>query len=177
MTRRHFRLRRIGIFSFPTGQSFDCREVYVVDITRPNRLDRGGRWHCIDAIADPSSRFEKQPAETDDVSIEFVGSAITMEQAVQSLGIFGRAPLPRLTTQSMSVLPYTEIINKEAEIIGVSDHLAAELSALMQLACSGKLSFSQSTLRFVDLDAAQINAALDAADFTDHIRTVIVPRL
>jgi propanol-preferring alcohol dehydrogenase len=78
----------------------------------------------------------------------------------------------------MSVLPYTEIINKEAEIIGVSDHLAAELPALMQFACSGKLSFSQSTLRFVDLDAAQINAALDAVEnSTDHIRTVIVPRL
>ena len=78
----------------------------------------------------------------------------------------------------MSVLPYSEIINKEAEIIGVSDHLAAELSALMQLACSGKLSFAQSTLRFVDLDAAQINTALDAVEnSTDHIRTVIVPRL
>ena len=78
----------------------------------------------------------------------------------------------------MSVLPYTEIINKEAEIIGISDHLAAELSSLMQLARSGKLCFPQDTLRFVDLDAAQINAALDAVEnSTDHIRTVIVPRL
>ncbi len=91
-------------------------------------------------------------------------------------GIFGRAALVGLTAESMSVLPYTELINKEVEVIGVSDHLAAELPLLMQLARSGALCFPQGTLRFVDLDAAQINAALDeVAKSSDHIRTVIVP--
>jgi propanol-preferring alcohol dehydrogenase len=113
-----------------------------------------------------------------DVSIELVGSAITMEQAVRCLGVFGRAALVGLTAESMSILPYTDIINKEAEIVGVSDHLAAELSALMQFARSGALRFPQDALRSVDLEAAQINAALDAVgNSTDHIRTVIVPRL
>jgi hypothetical protein len=32
----------------------------------------------------------------------------------------------------MSIHPYTELINKEAEIIGVSDHLATELPALIE---------------------------------------------
>ena len=113
-----------------------------------------------------------------DVSIELVGSALTMGQAVRCLGIFGRAALVGLTAESISVLPYTEIINKEAEIIGVSDHLATELPSLMQFARSGKLCFPQGTLRLVDLDAAQINAALDAVENSvDHIRTVIVFRL
>ncbi len=111
-----------------------------------------------------------------DVSIELVGSAITMGQAVRCLGIFGRAALVGLTAESMSVLPYTELINKEAEIIGVSDHLAAELPSLMEFARSGKLRFPPETLRTVGLDAAQINAALDAVEkSTDHIRTVIAP--
>ena len=65
-----------------------------------------------------------------------------MGQAVRCLGVFGRAALVGLTAESMSVLPYTEIINKEAEIIGVSDHLATELPSLMQFARNGKLSFS-----------------------------------
>jgi threonine dehydrogenase-like Zn-dependent dehydrogenase len=113
-----------------------------------------------------------------DVSIELVGSALTMGQAVRCLGIFGRAALVGLTAESMSVLPYTEIINKEAEIIGVSDHLASELPALMELARERKLSFPQETLRSVGLDAGQINAALDAVEkSTNHIRTVIMPRL
>ena len=124
----------------------------------------------------PSNRFEKQPGKGVDVSIELVGSGITMGQAVRCLGVFGRAALVGLTAESMSVLPYTELINKEAEIIGVSDHLAAELPSLMEFARSGKLRFPQGTLRVVDLDAAQINAALDeVAKSSDHIRTVIAP--
>jgi len=76
----------------------------------------------------------------------------------------------------MSVFPYKELINKEAEIIGVSDHLATELPALIEFACSGKLQFPPETLRVVALDAAQVNAALDALkDSIDHVRTVIVP--
>jgi hypothetical protein len=48
----------------------------------------------------------------------------------------------------------------------------------MQFALSGALRFPQNALRFVDLDAAQINASLDAVENSaDHIRTVIVPRL
>jgi len=113
-----------------------------------------------------------------DVSIELVGSAITMGQAVRCLGVLGRAALVGLTAESLSVLPYTEVINKEVEIIGVSDHLATELPLLMQFARNGKLCFPEGTLRSVGLDAAQINAALDqVAKSSDHIRTVIVPEV
>jgi hypothetical protein len=60
-------------------------------------------------------------------------------------------------------------------VIGVSDHLASEFPSLMRFAQSGS-SLPESALRFVDLDAAQINAALDALESsTDYIRTVIVP--
>ncbi len=69
------------------------------------------------------------------------------------------------------------MITEETEVIGVSDHLASELPSLMRYAQRGKLTFPESALRFVDLDAAQINAALDALESsTDHVRTVIVPR-
>jgi D-arabinose 1-dehydrogenase-like Zn-dependent alcohol dehydrogenase len=78
----------------------------------------------------------------------------------------------------MSIHPYTELINKEVEIIGVSDHLATELPELIDFARSGKLLFPPETLRVVDLDAVQVNAALDALqDSIDHVRTVIVPRV
>ena len=89
---------------------------------------------------------------------------------------FGRAAIVALRGEALSFLPYTELINKEAEVIGVSDHLASELPSLMRYAQSGKLTFPESALRFLDLDAAQINAALDALErSTDHVRTVIVP--
>jgi 2-desacetyl-2-hydroxyethyl bacteriochlorophyllide A dehydrogenase len=170
----------LGFSALQLSRAFGCEEVYVVDIN-PAKLasvaKHGGV--AIDATAgDPVHQIrEATGGKGVDVSIELVGSAITMGQAVRCLGVLGRAALVGLTAESMSVLPYTELINKEVEIFGVSDHLAAELPSLMEFAGSGKLCFPQGTLRFVDLDAGQINAALDAvANSTDHIRTVIVPR-
>ena len=133
---------------------------------------------AIDATAsDPVEQIKKATGGKGvDVSLELIGSASTMRQAVQCLGVLGRTAFVGLTAESISIFPYPELINKEAEIIGVSDHLATELPTLLEFARSGKLRFPAETLRVVDLDAAQINAALDALqDSIDHIRTVIVP--
>ena len=47
-------------------------------------------------------------------------------------------------------------------------------ATLIELARSGKLRFPPDALRFVDLDAQQINASLDAfQNSIDHVRTVI----
>jgi propanol-preferring alcohol dehydrogenase len=82
-----------------------------------------------------------------------------------------------LTTQPLLVHPYAELINKEVEIIGVSDHLATEIPELMQFAGEGKLRFPEETLRLVKLDAGAVNGALDAVEkSTDCIRTVIMPQ-
>src|SRR6266404_677151 len=111
----------LGFSAFQLARAFGCREIYVVDIN-PAKLASivafGGI--AIDATArDPVEQIrEATGGKGVDVSIELVGSAVTMGQAVRSLGILGRAALVGLTADSMSVLPYTEIINKEAEIIG-----------------------------------------------------------
>jgi 2-desacetyl-2-hydroxyethyl bacteriochlorophyllide A dehydrogenase len=170
----------LGFSALQLARAFGCRAVYVVDIN-PAKLASIAAFGgiAIDATAsDPVAQIrEATGGKGVDISIELVGSAMTMGQAVRCLGIFGRAALVGLTAESMSVLPYTEIINKEAEIIGVSDHLAAELPLLMELAGSGKLCFPQDMLRSVALDATQINPALDAVTkSSDHIRTVIIPR-
>src|SRR6266850_1480542 len=156
---------------------FGCGEVYVVDIN-PAKLASIATFGGIPIDAAAGDPVEQIREATDrkgvDVSIELVGSAITMGQAVRCLGVLGRAALVGLTAESLSVLPYTEVINKEVEIIGVSDHLATELPLLMQFARNGKLCFPEGTLRLVGLDATQINAALDeVAKSSDHIRSVI----
>ena len=168
----------LGFSALQLVTAFGCGEVYVVDIN-PAKLASIAAFGGIPIDATAGDPVEQIRDATDgkgvDVSIELVGSAITMEQAVRCLGVFGRAALVGLTTESMSLLPYPEVINKEVEIIGVSDHLAAELPLLMQLARNGKLCFPQGTLRAVDLDAAQINAALVQVEkSSDHIRAVIV---
>ena len=167
----------LGFSAFQLARAFDCEDVYVVEIN-PAKLASAASMGAIviDArSADPVGQIKAATAGTGvDVALELIGSAKTMRQAVLCLGPLGRAALVGLTADTMSILPYTELINKEAEIIGVSDHLAAELPKLIELARSGKLRFPSEALRFVDLDAEQINASLDGLQNSiNHIRTVI----
>jgi len=167
----------LGYSALQLAPAFGCGEIYVVEIN-PAKLASAKKFGAvaIDATAaDPVGQIKEATAGKGvDVSLELIGSAETMRQAVSCLGPLGRAALIGLTNESMSIFPYPELINKEVEIIGVSDHLANELPALIEFARSGKLRFPAEILRFVDLDAAQINAALDALqDSIDHVRTVV----
>ncbi len=111
-----------------------------------------------------------------DVALELIGKPVTMDGAVRSLGRLGRAALAGLMRQSFSVSPYENVINREAEIIGVSDHLASEIPLLLEYARSGKLKFPASVTRSIPLDAIQVNQTLDALESqTEIIRTVIQP--
>jgi D-arabinose 1-dehydrogenase-like Zn-dependent alcohol dehydrogenase len=169
----------LGFSALQLARALNCGNGYVVEIN-PAKLASAAKLGAIAIDANAGDPVEQITEATSgkgvDVSLELVGSAKTMRQAVQCLGTLGRAALVGLTAETISIFPYTELINKEAEIIGVSDHLATELPALLEFARSGKLRFPPETLRVVDLDAAQINAALDALqDSIDHVRTVIVP--
>ncbi len=170
----------LGHSALQLARALGCGQIYVVEINRA-KLDSASKLgaSAIDANAgDPVEQIKEATAGKGvDVSLELIGNPVTMRQAVQCLGVLGRAALVGLTAEAMSILPYTELINKEAEIIGVSDHLATELPTLLEFARSGKLRFPPDALRLVDLDAGQINAALDALqDSIDHVRTVILPK-
>jgi D-arabinose 1-dehydrogenase-like Zn-dependent alcohol dehydrogenase len=169
----------LGFSALQLAQALECGQIYVVEIN-PRKLEAAEKLGAIAIDAKVGDPVEQIKQATNgrgvDVSLELIGSAKTMRQAVQCLAPLGRAALIGLTAESMSIFPYTELINKEAEIIGVSDHLASELPALMEFARSGKLTFPPDALRAVDLGAGQINSALDALqDSIDHVRTVIVP--
>ena len=167
----------LGFSALQLARAFDCDEVYVVEINA-TKLASVEKLGAVAIDATKGNPIEQISDVTNgkgvDVSLELIGSAETMRQAVQCLGVLGRAALVGLTAESMSIFPYTELINKEVEIIGVSDHLAADLPTLIEFARSGKLRFPSDALRFVDLDAEQINASLDGLQNSiDHIRTVI----
>src|SRR4029450_13169117 len=167
----------LGFSAVQLARAFDCGQIYVVEINS-TKLMTAKTAGAIAIDANKGNPVEQIAEATNgrgvDVSLELIGSAKTMRQAVQCLGALGRAALVGLTAESMPILPYTDLINKEGEIIGVSDHLSAELPTLIEFARSGKLCFPQDALRFVDLDAEQINASLDAfQNSIDHVRTVI----
>ena len=167
----------LGYSALQLARATDCGGIYVVEINQ-TKLASATKLGAvaIDATAgDPVEQIRNATSgKGTDVSLELIGAAKTMRQAVQCLAPLGRAALVGLTAESVSIFPYLELINREAEIIGVSDHLASELPTLIEFVRSGRLRFPAEALRVVNLEAGQINAALDALqDSIDHVRSVI----
>jgi propanol-preferring alcohol dehydrogenase len=70
--------------------------------------------------------------------------------------------------------PYRDLLGREAEVIGVSDHLMTELRELIGFAGRGELDLSAVVTRTLPLEAAAINAALDGLErFGGEVRSVI----
>ena len=169
----------LGFSALQIAKALGASSVYVVDISQAKLAaasELGGV--TIDAtVGDPVKQIRQATGGKGvDVAVEFVGSPATTRQAITCLGALGRVACVGLTDKPLSIQPYTEVINREAEIIGVSDHLATELPMLMQMVRQGQLCFESGALRPIELDAKQINTVLDALEkTTDQIRTVIVP--
>jgi len=111
-----------------------------------------------------------------DAALELIGLPLTMRQAVLSLAPRGRAALAGITNKPFEISPYQELLNKEAEIIGVSDHLMGELSELVEWARQGHLDLRKVVTRTVPLEAGAINETLDRLEqFGEDVRVVITP--
>ena len=82
-----------------------------------------------------------------------------------------------LGNQPVPIYPYQELISREAEIIGCSDHLAAEIPLLIELARRGALDLTPVVSATIPLDAAAIDAALDRLEryAAGGVRTVVAP--
>ena len=169
----------LGISALQLARHLGAMQVFAVDIN-PRKLALAQRFDAIPVNArecDPVEQIREMTGGRGvDVAVELVGSPVTMHQAVQSLGTLGRAALVGLTQEKFEVSPYSELLNKEAEIIGVSDHLATEIPLLLDLARAGKLDLSHGLIRTVPLEAGDVNDTLDRLEqFGDDVRVVIVP--
>jgi propanol-preferring alcohol dehydrogenase len=169
----------LGISAVQLARHFGAAEVFAVDIN-PAKLALAERFGAISVNAAVSNPVEQLRELTRgrgvDVALELIGLPLTMRQAVQSLAILGRAALVGLTQESFEVTPYSELVNREAEIIGVSDHLASEIPVLIDLARTGKLDLSHGITRTVPLEAGAVNGVLDRLEeFGDDVRVVITP--
>jgi propanol-preferring alcohol dehydrogenase len=171
----------LGMSAIQLALALGAAKVFAVDL-QPNKLELAKSFGAtpIDAGAgDPVKLIRDQTGGRGvDVALELVGLPLTMQQAVRSLAIQGRAALVGITDHSFDVSPYHELINREAEIIGVSDHLATEIPLLIEYVRTGKLNLFHVVTRTVPLEAAAINDVLDRLEsFGDDVRAVIRPGL
>ena len=174
-----FGIGGLGVSAIQLARALGADKVFAVDVNAA-KLGLAARFGAVPVNAHGGDTVKKIRQLTAgrgvDVALELIGSARTMEQAVQVLAPCGRAALAGLTNQTMSVEPYRDVLNREAEIIGVSDHLASEIAGLMALVSRGELKLASAITRTVPLDASAINGVLDDLEaFRDDVRTVVQP--
>jgi propanol-preferring alcohol dehydrogenase len=169
----------LGMSAIQLARIFGALEVYAVDISE-NKLAQAAGFGAMPVNAsqgDPVSEIQRlTDGRGVDVALEVIGLAVTMEQAIQSLAVLGRAVMVGIADDPVCIDSYQQLIGREAEVIGSADHLLWELPLLVEFVRQGALDLSQVVTRTVPLEAASINAAMDAlGQFGGGVRTVITP--
>jgi propanol-preferring alcohol dehydrogenase len=169
----------LGVSALQLARAFGAGEIFAVDI-KPGKLEMARQWGAVPVDAsrcEPVGEIKRLTGGRGvDVALELIGLPLTMQQAVKSLAIKGRALLVGITEKSFEIAPYADVLNKEAEIIGVSDHLASEVPLLLDWVRQGKLNLSGVITQTVPLEAGAINETLDRLEkFGDAVRVVIAP--
>lgn len=171
-----FGLGGLGQSAVQLAFALGAGAVYAVDVN-PAKVAVAAQHGAIPIAGGPGAveAILKESGGVD-VSLEVVGLAATMRQALEVLGPQGRAAAVGLAEGPVSLDAYEDLVLREAEVIGVSDHLASELAPLLQIAAAGDLDLSRVVSQQVPLQAESVNQVLsDLAAFGDEIRTVIVP--
>lgn len=169
----------LGMSAVQLGRALGALEVYAIDIN-DDKLRLAARYGAVPVHArrtDPVAELARLThGRGVDVALELIGLPETMDQAVRALGPMGRAVLVGISARPLAIDTYRDLLGKEAEVIGSNDHLRHELPLLIEFARRGALDLSQVVARTIPLDAAAVNAVLDALDeFRADVRTVIVP--
>lgn len=174
-----FGIGGLGVSAVQLARALGAGRVFAVDVNAA-KLALAGRLGAepIDAKAsDPVAAIRAATGGRGvDAALELIGFARTMEQSVEVLAPQGRAALAGLTRERISLAPYSDILNREAEVIGVSDHLASEIPELIRFVERGALDLRGAVTRVVPLAALAINGVLDGLEsFRDDVRTVVQP--
>ncbi len=169
----------LGMSAIQLARGLGALAVYAVDINA-EKLALAAQFGALPvnaAESDPVAELKRLTGGRGvDVALELIGLPLTMRQAVQVLGIQGRAVLAGIADRPFEVDSYHELLGNEGEIIGCSDHLLQEFPLLIEFARRGVLDLSHIVTRTVPLEAAPINETLDALQrFAGDVRMVIVP--
>ncbi len=174
-----FGIGGLGLSAVQLAKAMGAETVYAVDLSR-DKLDLAGKFGAIPIHPDHGDPVEQIVSLTGgmgvEVALELIGLAETVQQALNVLGVQGRLAVVGLMNNDVPLDLYGQVINKEAEVIGVSDHLASELPRLIEYAASGQLNLQPVITGTIGLDADRANNALDNLEnYSSRGRVVIRP--
>ena len=169
----------LGLSAIQLAKALGAIEVFAVDI-KQDKLELASEYGAIPVDAsrvDPVEEIRKfTKGRGVDVALEVIGLSKTMTQTIDSLGYMGRAVMVGINQQPIAINTYSQVLGKEAEIIGSNDHLLQELPLLVDMARRKILDTSRVVSQVIPLNADKINHRLDDLEnFTNDVRVVIVP--
>ncbi len=169
----------LGMSAIQLAQAFGALDIYAVDVDE-KKLEMARDFGAVAVNARAGDPVEELRRLTEgkgvDVALELIGLPLTMQQAVQSLAVFGRAVIVGITDQTFEIAPYADLLMKEAQVLGASDHLAQELPLLLEMTRRRLLDLSHLITATIPLDSTAINQVLDRLERGEAgIRTVILP--
>jgi 2-desacetyl-2-hydroxyethyl bacteriochlorophyllide A dehydrogenase len=169
----------LGMSAIQLAWAMGALQVYAVDISA-EKLELARHYGATPVDAAQGDPVAKIRHLTDgrgvDVALEVIGLRQTMEQAVQSLAIQGRAVLAGIADRPFAIDSYQDLLGREAEVIGSADHLLWELPILLEFLRQGRLDLSHVVTQTVLLEADAVNETMDALEqFGSQVRTVIMP--
>ena len=173
-----FGIGGLGMSAVQLARSFGASKIFAIDLndSKLNLAEQLGAQPINASKIDPIAELNRlTKGEGVDVALELIGLPKTIKQAIESLSLFGRAALVGLGNSPVEIDGYQNLIKKEAEIIGVSDHLAEEIPHLIELVRNGSLDLSSTLTQKIPLNDKEINEVLDNLKSFDgeNIRSVI----
>ncbi|MCH7618678.1 MAG: zinc-binding dehydrogenase [Candidatus Marinimicrobia bacterium] len=179
MTIAVFGVGGLGIAAVQLSNLLGAADIYAVDINKEKLKIASKLGATALEAAEPNpAEVIRQLTEGSgvDIALEFTGIPEVGRQAIESLGVKGIAAFVGVGNKPLSVNIYDDLINKEAELIGVSDHLPHEIEQLLNYVREGKLDLSSAVTRKISLDVDEVNRVLDEFDHYrgNDLRTVIV---
>ena len=168
----------LGLSAVQLARAGGALEVLAVDVREPPlEIARQLGARPVQGGEDAAARIRAATGGRGvDVAVEVAGRRTTVRAALEALAPMGRVAVAGIFAGGVDVRPYAELIGREAELIGVSDHLLSEIPDLLEWEEHGVLRMDPVVRRTVPLEADAVNGALDRLEELEaEGRAVIVP--
>lgn len=165
----------LGMSAIQLARVLGASTVYAVDID-DERLALAADLGAVPVDGRSDAVTEIRSLGGVDVAAELVGSSALMRDAVAMLAPQGRAVAVGITHDEFGLDPYRDLVKREAEILGVSDHLSSEIDEILQWAAEGRIDIGRLVTATIPLEQPAVEEALVALErFGSGVRTVILP--
>lgn len=156
---------------------FSAGQVIAVDISdgKLELAKRFGADSLVNAMDEEPERRIRELTEGRfaDIALDFVGRRETVENLLSWVGKGGRLVVVGISSESVTFSPYTALIGKEVELVGVNDHLKSELAELIRLAEAGTLQLSGSVTQRLRLEEVNEGMKMLREQTGNPIRIVV----